>query len=579
MKNFFNLFKLTKNYKMRYIIGIIFIILVDILQLILPIILGRVTDLFQMGNLTNHKLFIYVFQMILIGFFIFIFRFLWRYLVQGSARRLERDLRNNIYKHLSTLNQNFYNKNTTGDLMAHATNDINNVFMSLGQGIAFLFDSTFIPLFAIIMLIIIGGLKFTLITLIPLVFLAIAIFLMSNVMQKRVKKMQEAFSDLTEFVRETISGIRVIKGFVQENKQVNKFSRVNRKNKNMNIRYLTLTSMLFPIVMSISAISFSIIIWYGGRLVINNEISLGDFVAYNSYIGLLTWPIAAFGWMVNIFQRGIVSKKRIDKILDTLPEITDENSDNNIDKIEGEIEFKNVYFKYPGSEFEVLHDIDFKIHKGKSLAIIGKTGSGKTTIARLLMRFYDIDRGQIFIDKNSIKNISFNVLRSHVSLVPQDSFLFSETIKENINFFREFNDMQIEEYSKISKVYEDINEFSNKFDTFVGEKGITLSGGQKQRISISRSLIGESEIIIFDDCLSAVDAKTEEDILNEFDNNLEDKTRIIISNRISAIKNSDMILVLKDGRIHERGTHKELLKNNDLYSELYNIQILEKKVR
>jgi ATP-binding cassette subfamily B protein len=578
MRDFLNLLSTIKNYKKRYIVGILCIILVDITQLILPLILSRITDLFQSDYLNKSNLLFNCILVFLTGVSIFVFRFFWRYLVQGAARKLEMDIRNKFYEHLTKQSRNFFHKYATGDLMAHVTNDINNIFMALGQGVVFLFDSTFIPIFAIAMLIVIGGFKFAFITLIPLIILTFIVAFVSNSMQSRIQKIQESFSDLTEFSRETISGIRVLKGFVQEKKQFERFSYENKRNRDRNIKYLTITSMLFPIIMSVSAISFAIIIWYGGSLVISGEITLGDFVAYNSYIGLLSWPFAAFGWMINIFQRGIVSKKRIDKIMEVYPEITDTKSDKSIKKLVGDIEFKNVSFTYPKTDIEVLKDINFKIKKGNSLGIIGKTGSGKTTIANLLMRFYEVKKGDILIDNNDIKSIPFNILYKNTTLVPQDSFLFSETISENIKFFREFKEDEVENATKFSKVYNDIVDFPEAFETFVGEKGITLSGGQKQRISISRSLIGDSDIILFDDCLSAVDAKTEEEILTEFEKSLKGKTRIIISNRISAIKNVDEIIVLKDGKIHERGKHEDLIKSEGFYSELYKIQILEKKI-
>jgi ATP-binding cassette subfamily B multidrug efflux pump len=569
---------LIYKYRFRYLAGIISLILVDVLQLITPLVLGNITNSLKAGTLTKNQLIEFSILLVLLAIGIALFRFIWRYMVYGVSKIIEAALRARFYEHIQKLSVNYFNTHKTGDLMAHATNDINNVSVALGQGVAFGFDSTLIPIAAVIMMFSTAGIKLTIFSLIPLIILGAIMVLFVITMEKRIQKMQEAFSLITENARENFSGIRVVKAFAQEQKEIKKFEKSNMYNRQMNLKFVRLTSLMFPIVMTVSAFSFAVALWLGGIEVINGEISLGTFVAFNSFLGMLIWPIAAVGWMVNMFQRGLVSLKRINAIMDEKPEIIDSSRTIDINEIKGRIEFRNINFTYPGSQKQVLTDINITVENGKTLAIVGPTGSGKTTLINLIQRFYEVEDGTLLIDGNAIDTIPISTLRRNIGCVPQDTFLFSSTIKENIDFFLGESVENIERVSRISKIYEDIIEFPNKFDTVVGERGITLSGGQKQRISIARAILRNPAILILDDSLSAVDTHTEEEILRGLKELMRNRTSIVISHRISTIKDADEIIFLEDGRIVERGTHETLLKRQGKYYNLYQKQLLAEKI-
>ncbi len=563
---------LSKN-KFKYIVGILFLLCVDALQLVLPKVLGDVTDLLESHSLTREKLAGYALVIAFIAVGVAVFRFLFRYMLMSVSRSIELSLRNRFYAHLQKLSINYFNVHKTGDLMAHATNDLNNVTMASGQGIIFVIDSMLIPVVALIMMLATGGLKLTAACFSPLLLLGISVVFFMKVMQSRMQKQQEAFSSLTEAARENFSGIRVIKAFAQEEKETARFEKINALNREANLKFVRLMSMMFPTVMSISALSFVIALWYGGILVIQDAITLGDFVAFNSYLGMLIWPITAIGWVANMFQRGFVSLERINTIMDEEPEITDTDP---ADKgfINGSVEFKGLDFTYPGTSLPVLRNICVSVEAGKTLAVVGRTGSGKTTLINLISRLLSSPEGTLFIDGIDINKIPLSVLRGSIGSVPQDTFLFSASIAENIDFFREYSSDKIEAAARTARIYDSIDGFPDKFATMVGERGVTLSGGQKQRVAIARAILDTPSILILDDCLSAVDAGTEEEILGDLKKIMKQRTSIIVSHRISAVKDADEIIVLDDGRIAERGTHAELIGQKGYYNELYTKQLL-----
>lgn len=547
----------------------------------IPKLLGIYTDKINTQSLTTKEMLLFGLLIILIALFMFLFRYLWRMYVMGSARFLEYKLRNDLYFHFQKLSTNYFNNHRTGDLMAHATNDINAVRMAAGPGVIMIFDTIILLTATIIMMSQTISLKLTIIALLPLPFMAYLTSRFGNMIHNRFRNSQESFSRLTEKVQENFSGIRVVKSFVQEREEIDKFTKANQDYFDKNMHLVKVQAVFHPIVQFISGLSLLIVLAYGGILVINREISLGDFVAFNSYLGLLTWPMMAIGWVINILQRGAASMARLNEIFYTKPEIEDDPEliDSKLTTIDGDIQINNLSFSYPGSSAKVLDNINLHIPKGDTLAVIGKTGSGKTTLINLVLRLFDIEKGSIKIDNHDIKEFSLETLRKNIGYVPQDNFLFSTTIKENITFgVDDYTDKEIEEVCENAQILDSIKEFPLQFDTVVGERGISLSGGQKQRVSIARALIKNPSILILDDSLSAVDTKTEEAILNRLKDFMKDRTSIIISHRISTIKEADQIIILDDGRIIEQGTHEELLALKGDYYELYQKQLLEEMI-
>jgi ATP-binding cassette subfamily B multidrug efflux pump len=470
--------------------------------------------------------------------------------------------------------------------MAHVTNDMNNVTFATGQGVIFAVDCLLMPVASLVMMLQTGGFRLTAASFAPIFALGVLVFFFMRVMHSAVQRQQEAFSNLTEAARENFSGIRVIKSFVQENRQIKRFERVNEENRRANLRFIRIMSLMNPSVMLVSSLSFVIALWYGGLLVIDGTITLGEFVAFNSYLGMVIWPITALGWVANIFKRGSVSLNRINALMDEKPEIADKPGAVPLSVPGTEdgsretpaIEFRNLTFRYPGSKDPVLKDISFAVDHGKTLAIVGRTGSGKSTLVNLVPRLLSAPEGTLFINGVDINNISLSSLRSSIGCVPQDTFLFSDTIRNNIDFYRGFSMDKAEQAAKIASLHDDVTEFPKKFETIVGERGVTLSGGQKQRTAIARAVIGSPSILVLDDCLSAVDTKTEEDILRELKEIMKQRTCIIVSHRISAIRDADEIIVLHEGRIIERGTHDSLIGQKGYYYELYMKQLLADEI-
>lgn len=578
-----NTFKYLKDFlmhhKWRYFWGVIVLILVDSLQLITPKILGKLTDDLGSGRLSLKNIYFYVFVIISLAMLIAVCRYIWRMLVIGSSRSLEYWLRNKYFAHLELLAPNFFNNRKTGDLMAHATNDINAVKMAFGHGVVMITDAIFLTTATIIIMITTIDIRLTAVALLPLPVIAALMIFFGKIVQSRFKSVQEAFSELTDRVQESISGIRVVKSFVQEDSEINKFSAYNDNYVVKNMQLIKVWGLMFPAVAFIGSASFLIAIYYGGFLVIDDELSLGQFVSFIAYLGLLTWPMMALGWVVNVLQRGTASMKRINQILDTAPEIFDGANVRNIVSYRPSIRFDNLSFTYPGASVPALSDISLSIEEGKTLAVVGRTGSGKTTLVNLMLRLYNANPGELFLGGIDINDIPLEVLRKNIGYVPQDNFLFSTTIRENIAFSDTKMTMdKIISAAKIAQVYDNIMDFPDKFDTILGERGVTLSGGQKQRVSIARAIAKDPQIIILDDSLSAVDTKTEELILGGLKQVMKSKTSVIIAHRISTIKDADEIIVLDEGRIIERGTHEELIRIKGLYNSIYEKQLLEEKI-
>jgi len=567
------------KYWWRYVLGILTLIIVDALQLVVPKILGNVTDALREGSLTPEGLKKHVLIILAIACGIAIGRFLWRIFIMGTARLLDFELRNKLFAHLQKLPARYYTEHKTGELMAHATNDIPSVRQAFGQGFILITDSIFMTTATLIILFRTVPLRLAVFALLPFPLLAVSTAAFSKIINPRHLAVHEAFGELSDRAQESIAGIRVTKSFVQEDAEIAKFMAVAQKNVDANIDLVKIWGLMSPLSGLATALAYAVVLRYGSSMIMYQQISLGDFVAFTSYLAMLVWPMIALGWVINVMERGFTALDRLNAVLNEVPEVADEPGAIELEDVTGTIEFRNLTFSYRDGVPPALSDISFKIDAGKTLAVVGRTGSGKTTIVNLLTRLYNPPEGSVFIDGHDIRNVTLSSLRNQIGCVPQDTFLFSCTIGENIAFAdRDFSPEEICHYAKIAHVYDDIMGFPEGFDTKVGERGVTLSGGQKQRISIARALITEPKILILDDSLSAVDTQTEESILRGLSEFMHDRTSIIISHRISTVRDADEIIVLDDGKIIERGTHASLLAQAGLYSEIYEKQLLEEEL-
>ncbi len=505
-----------------------------------------------------------------------LFMFFMRQTIIVMSRLIEYDLKNEIYAHYQKLDLNFYKRNNTGDLMNRISEDVSRVRMYIGPAIMYIVNTlgTFV-LTIIVMLSV--DVKLTLYALLPLPVLAFSIYKVSDVINKKSTKVQRQQSYLSTLSQEAFSGIRVLKSYAKENDNAKNFADESSEYRSVNLSLVKTEALFQPFMITLIGLSTLLTIYIGGIEAINGNITMGNVAEFILYINRLTWPIASLGWVTSLIQRAAASQQRINEFLNTQPEIYSKPN-STAAEIEGKIEFKNVSFTYPDSGINALQNISFTLNKGQSLAIIGKTGSGKSTLANLLVRLYDANSGSICIDEKDIRQHSLASLRSQIGYVPQEVFLFSETIANNISFSinkTKVTEAVVKQAAKDAAIYDNIKSFTDGFETMVGERGITLSGGQKQRISIARAIIHEPSILIFDDCLSAVDTETEEEILNNLKRIMLNKTCIIISHRVSSVKNADSIIVLDAGKIIEQGNHNELMKKHGSYYELYQKQALE----
>ena len=574
------LLRYFRKYKWGYILGIFFLLFIDVVQLYIPQILKYFANDYQRGVLTMKLATKYALLTIATGLMVAVARYFWRNYIIGNSMRVDYDLRKDFFWKLTSLSQNFFNTHKTGDLMSLATNDINAVRMTLGQGIIMFIDSTFLLILNFVMMIATTNVLFAskVLFTIPLIILLVTRF--GGVIHSRFKAVQAKYGKITTRAQENFSGIRIIKAFDQEEENKKLFIEENLKYYDKNIELAKMQSFFNPFIQVLSNLSYLFLLFFGAKEVMQGTMLLGDFIAFNAYLGLMMWPARALGMVIVFMQRGAASMDRLNNIFNTEPEIVDAKDAIDLKDTKGEVEFKNVSFKYAEDLPYALKDISFKISPGKTLAILGRTGSGKSSIVNVMLRLYEVNQGQILIDGHDIKDIKLNSLRENISYVPQDDFLFSKTVKENIEFHyeHELDDETIEKYAKIAGVYDDIMDFKDGFDTILGERGVTLSGGQKQRVSIARALAKEKNILIMDDSLSAVDTETEEKILQNLNRDERGTSKIIISHRVSTIKDADEILFIEDGAIVERGTHDELIKLNGRYNKLYEDQLLEQKI-
>lgn len=567
-------------YWLQYVMGIIFLILSAYVQAYNPKLLGIIIDLLKAQSIDRQQVIYNLGLLILVALLAFATRYIWRYFIIGNARNLECYLRQELFKHFQTLPVSFYNNRKTGDLMAYAINDVSAVRMAFGPATAMIINGVGLSTISIISMVQSVNLKLTVMSLLPIPIILLAMFQIGLLVQRRFKEVQESFGAVSDRVQENISGIRVIKAYVQEQQEVENFEALNERMKQANLRMVRVSSLLSPMIEVCFGISFMINLIYGSSLVRSGVITLGDFVAFNGYLAMIMTPIISVGRIISLTQKGVASYKRLKEILTQKTDITDERADKTLTEIKGDLEVTGLSFKYPGCEDYALKDIHIKLEKGKTLGIIGKTGSGKTTLVNLLLRLYKLPEGSIKIGGRDVEEYPLEVLRDAIGYVPQDNFLFSATIKENIGFFKNiYTEEEIENAAKLSCVYDNIKNFPKGFDTVIGERGVNLSGGQKQRISIARAILKKPELLILDDALSAVDTKTEEEIIGNFNQILRDKAGIIIAHRISALKHADEIILLDGGKIVERGTHEELLAKQGEYYEIYQEQFREEMRR
>ena len=525
----------------------------------------------------NHQILIYGLKMVAFALLSGLFLFFMRQTIIVMSRLIEYDLKNEIYEHYQKLDTAFYKRNNTGDMMNRISEDVGRVRMYIGPAIMYIFNTSFLFMFTITQMINVD-VKLTLFVLIPLPLLAISIYYVSNTINKKSTRVQQQLSAITTQTQEAFSGIRVLKAYGREKNSETDFEEQSNSYKNLTMGLIKVESLFQPFMILLIGLSTLFTIYIGGMQAINHKISYGNIAEFIVYVNRLTWPIASLGWVTSLIQRAAASQTRINEFLHTVPEIS--NPTTSTDIIKGDIQFKNVTFTYPDSGITALNNVSFKIPVGTSLAIVGRTGSGKSTIANLICRLYDVSSGELLIDHKNIKDNSLSSLRNQIGYAPQEVILFSDTITHNIAFSideEQQKEAAITQAAKDAAIYSNIIEFKDQFETVVGERGITLSGGQKQRISIARAIIKKPQIMIFDDCLSAVDTETEEEILNNLKRVMINKTSLIISHRISTVKNADNIIVLDKGEIIEQGTHQQLLEKQGSYYDLHKMQLLDEE--
>ena len=586
MKELSYINKYFSKYKKNLLSGIIIIIAARILLLITPGLIRNsinVIDNYRTGVNTNlelveSELVTNIFLILLASGLAGIFTFLTRQTIINVSRYVEFDLKNEIYSQYQKLSLNFYKINQTGDLMNRISEDVAKVRMYVGPALMYSIN-TITLLIIVVIYMYKQSPELTFYTLSPLPFLSFTIYKLSKLINKKSIIVQEYLSELSSFSQESFSGIALIKSYSIEEKNYEEFNTLSEKCKNSQISLVKIQALFFPLMIFLIGLSNLFVIYVGGVLYLegNKLDGIGTIAEFIIYVNMLTWPVASLGWISSIIQQAEASQKRINEFLKQKSEIISKNN-KEVD-ISGDVEFKNVNFTYKDTGIQALKNINFKIDKGDKLGIIGKTGSGKSTLLNLIVRLYNIDNGELVIDENQINDINIKSLRSQIGYVPQDVFLFSDTIENNIRFGSvNSSDKEVIEVSKISDIHDDILGFKNKYKTILGERGVNLSGGQKQRISIARALIRKPKLLILDDCLSAVDTETEENIINSLNNLNYSTTTIIVSHRVSSMKNANKIIVLNNGHIEEMGTHSELMQMNGYYKETYEQQLIKKEI-
>ena len=565
-------FKLEKR---RYLVGIVALVLVSVLNLIPPMVMGRVIDAITSGRLTQDELLLHLFYLLLAAFGMYYLRYVWRMYILGTSYRLGQIMRSRLFEHFTKMSPAFYQNYRTGDLMAHATNDINALTRLAGGGVMSAVDASITALVTLLTMLFSISWQMTLVAIIPLPFMAYATSRLGRKTHKAFGESQAAFSELNNKVQESVSGIKVTKSFGYQSDELASFQEVNNLTFQKNLQTMKYDSLFDPMVLLFVGSSYALTLLVGAFMVQAGQVTVGNLVTFISYLDMLVWPLMAIGFLFNITQRGKVSYQRIESLLSQESPVKDPESP--LDEIEnGRLEYAIDSFAF--EDEETLRDIHFSLEKGQTLGLVGQTGSGKTALIKLLLREYDVDQGAIYLNGHDIRDYRLADLRSLMGYVPQDQFLFASSILENICFGNPGLPFSaVEEATQLAQVYQDIQAMPEGFDTVIGEKGVRLSGGQKQRLAMSRAMILNPDILILDDSLSAVDAKTEFAIIDNLKETRKDKTTIITAHRLSAVVHADLILVMQDGRIIERGRHEDLLALDGWYAQTYQSQQLEMK--
>ncbi len=583
MKSLLRLKPYLWKYRKTLFLGLLTVIASNSFAVFQPLFLGYAVDKIKAGIETQQidVTGLITYAGLIVGFIFVagIFTFLTRQTIIVVSRHIEYDLRNDFLTHIQKLSYSYFQNTPTGDLMAHATNDIGAVRNSLGPGIMYPTD-TIMTFTMVLAMMLYKDWQLTLLALIPLPFVSYAVYRLGKIVHHKFEARQAQYALLTTRAQENFSGIRVVKSYVREAYEIGLFRKLSWDYLKKNLVLARVQSIMWPLMFMLIGLSLVITLYFGGLQVINGTITIGTLTAFFAYLVMLIWPMIAFGWVVNILQQGAASMARLGKIFDTVPEIRDnEETDHSIQSLEGELEFRNISFIHKGSESPTLKEIQFRIDKGMTVAIVGYTGSGKSTLVNLIPRLYDVTDGELLIDGVNIKKIPLGVLRSHIGFVPQETFLFSDKLTENIAYGFDNGTLEhVRAAAEISQIAKEVQEFPNQYETLVGERGITLSGGQKQRTSIARAIMRNPKILILDDALSSVDTYTEEEILKRLREVMNGRTSIIISHRISTVKDADLIVVLDDGKIVERGTHEELVAIGGIYADLHYKQMLEEEL-
>ena len=586
-KNLRPLLPYFKKYRWGFVLGGFCVLFNNGIWILFPQVIRRAVDDLNQG-VTQHKLVTYALLILAVAGAKGIFQFLTRWIVIGISRNVEFDMRNDLFRHLENLSLSYYQRTRTGDIMARCTNDLNAVRMLLGPAVMYSANTIVFTTGALFFMWHINH-RLTMYAFLPLPIVSITIQYFGRKIHERFERIQAMFSEISARAQENFSGARVIRAYAQEEAEIEQFEAANLEYIGRSLKLVRLMGMLWPTLETMLGLAIVMVLWLGGRQVLSGGMTLGGFVAFNTYMVQLTWPIIALGWVINLFQRGRASMGRINEIFEEKPEIADDPAANKALRVRGEIEFRNLTFSYAGKGSpgnhegdqgnEVLHGINLRIPEGSSLAIVGPTGSGKTTLVNLIPRIYDAAPGTVLIDGRPIREFPLETLRASIGFVPQETFLFSDTVRENIAFGKTgAADDEVKAAADGASISGDIEEFPDGYKTLVGERGITLSGGQKQRTAIARAIIRDPRILVLDDALASVDTHTEDKILGHLREVMGGRTTIFISHRVSSVRNADRIAVLHSGRIVELGTHDELVARNGYYTELYNKQLLEEEL-